>query len=331
MVFLNENPAPGMKPLNPGITRMIPELSEQFVRAMSPLKQSMNHTVFEPWIKLKAKDLARLQTKDDLDQAEILSANDKALELFGFRGAPATWGKLRSRIREAKGDGRWREELFQVIQLIAEQRIFDPIQAVFQAHDGKMYHPVVHGIDHRGENEGAIEFFHITFSEEVGAFEPSAMPKNIFVLVTTLRFAFRFRWEVLEKFSRRPLTEGDVHHLACALKRIETDWHSRGMTEESTLERSFAQSDSERLARMSAEWRKLRNEQGTGELDVAIERKELEKIPELLAGIIPMNQEFLEMATNRFAELIRDRAEHQGDRQHGARYSASVLEESPQI
>ena len=331
MVFLHENPVPGMKPLNPGIARKIPELSEQFVRAMSPLKQSLNHTVFEPWIKLKVKDLARLQTKDDLDQAEILSANDKALELFGFRRAPATWRRLRSRIREAKGDGRWREELFQVIQLIAEERIFDPIQAVFQAHDGKMYHPVVHGIDHRGEKENVIEFFHITFSEEVGAFEPSAMPKNIFVLVTTLRFAFRFRWEVLEKFSKGPLAERDVEHLACALKRIETDWHSRGMTDESTLKRSFTQSDSERFARMCAEWKKLRNEQGNGELDVAIERKDLEKIPELLRGIIPMNQEFLEMTTNRFAELIRDRAEHQGDWQHGARYSDSVLQEGAQI
>jgi hypothetical protein len=308
MVFLNENPVPGMKPLNPGIARKIPELSEQFLRAMSPLKQSINHKVFEPWLKLKVKDLACLQTKDDLDQAEILAANAKVLELFGFREAPETWGMLRETIAEEKGDGRWREELFRAIQLIATRRTFNPIQAVFEAHDGKMYHPVVHGIDHRGERESAIEFFHITFSEEVGAFDPSAMPKNIFVLVTTLRFAFRFRWEVLEKFNKRPFTESDVEHLACSLKRIETDWHSRGMTEESTLRRSFTHSDSERLARMSAEWQKLRNELG-----VAMENKALEKIPELLAGIIPMNQEFLEMATNRFAELIRDRAVYRND------------------
>lgn len=258
-------------------------------------------------------------------------ANDKALELFGFMGAPATWGKLRSRIREAKGDGRWRDELFQAIQLIAEQRIFDPIQAVFEAHDGKMYHPVVHGIDHRGEKENAIEFFHITFSEEVGAYEPSAMPQNIFVLVTTLRFAFRFRWEVLEKFSKGPINEGDVEHLACAFKRIETDWQSRGMKDDNALQGSFTQSDRERLARISAEWQRLRNKQGTGELDIAMERKELEKIPKLLRSVIPMNQEFLEMATNRFAELLRDSGGRQGDLQHDTRYSAGVFEERPQI
>jgi hypothetical protein len=331
MIFLNENPVPGMKPLNPGIAGKIAELSQQFVRAISPLKRPVNHKVFEPWIKLRVKDLVGLQSKDDLDQAEIISANDKALKLFDFREAPDTWGSLRSTIAEQKGDGRWREELFWAIRRIATKRHFDPIQAVFHAHDGKMYHPVVHGIDHRGERECAIEFFHITFSEEVGAFEPSAMPKNIFVLVTTLRFAFRFRWEVLEKFSRCPFTEADVEHLACALKRIETDWHSRGMTDESTLRKSFEQRDSERFARMSAEWQTLRNEQGTGALDLAIENKDLEKIPQLLASIIPMNQEFLEMATNRFAELIRDGAGHQDDRQYGPPYSVSVLEQNAQI
>ena len=224
---------------------------------MSPLKQSITHKVFEPWIKLRVRDLARFQTRDDLDPAEILSANDKVLELFDFMEAPATWGTLRSTIPEAKGDSSWREELFEVIRLIAAKRRFDPIQAVFQAHDGKIYHPVVHAIDHRGEKEGVIEFFHITFSEEVGAFDPSAMPKSLFVLVTTLRFAFRFRWEVLEKFSRRPFTEANADVLACALKRIETDWHSRGMTDQTALARCFTQRDGERLERISAEWRKI--------------------------------------------------------------------------
>lgn len=331
MVYVNEHPVPGMKPLNPGMAAKIPELSQEFVGSISPLKQSITHKVFEPWIKLKIKDPARLQTQDDLDEAEILSANDNALELFDFMEAPATWGKLRSTIPESKGDGRWREELFHVIRRIATKRRFFPIQAVFQSHDGKMYRPVVHAIDHRGDREGTIEFFHITFSEEIGAFDPSVMPQNIFVLVTALRFAFRFRWEVLEKFNKRVLTEADVERLDCALERIETDWHSRGMTDENILRGSFSQRDAERLAKMSAQWRAVRNRERNGELDVAIEKRNLEKIPELLSSIIPMNQEFLEMATNRFAELIRDKSERQGLWPHGAGYSANVFEERPRI
>jgi hypothetical protein len=318
MVYVNEHPIPGMKPLNPGMATKISKLSEEFVGSISPLKQSITHKVFEPWVKLKIKDPARLQTKDDLDETEILSANGKALELFDFMEAPSTWGKLRSTIQESTGDGRWREELFHVIRKIATKRRFSPIQAVFQSHDGKMYRPVVHAIDHRGNREGTIEFFYITFSEEIGAMDPSEMPQNIFVLVTALRFAFRFRWEVLEKFNKGGLTEADVERLDCALERIETDWFSRGMSDENVLRASFSPRDAGRLAKMSAQWRGLRNREGTGELDVAIEKKDLEKIPELLAGIIPLNQEFLEMATNRFAELVRDKSEHQDRWQRGA-------------
>jgi hypothetical protein len=126
-----------MKPLNAGMAAKIPELSREFVGSISPLKQTITHKVFEPWVKLKIKDPARLQTKDDLDEAEILSANGDAVELFDFMEAPATWGKLRSTIPESKGDGRWREELFHVIRRISTKRRFFPIQAVFQSHDGK--------------------------------------------------------------------------------------------------------------------------------------------------------------------------------------------------
>ena len=78
---------------------------------------------------------------------------------------------------------------------------------------------------------------------------------------------------------------------------------------------------------MRAEWRKLRNEQRTGELDIAIEKKELEKIPDLLAGVIPMNQEFLEMAINRFAELTHDLGQDHAKSNHASRYLAGVLED----
>ena len=70
----------------------------------------------------------------------------------------------------------------------------------------------------------------------------------------------------------------------------------------------------------------MRNEQRTGELDVAIEKKALEKIPDLLAGFIPMNQEFLEMAINRFAELTRDGGQDHSESNHGGSYLAGALE-----
>ena len=112
--------------------------------------------------------------------------------------------------------------------------------------------------------------------------------------------------------------------MACALKRNGLAFP--GMTDQAALARCFTQSDGERLARMSVEWRKLRNEQRAGELDVAIKNKEVEKIPDLLAGFIPMNQEFLEMAINRFAELTRDGCQDNAESDRGGSYLAGVIE-----
>jgi hypothetical protein len=47
----------------------------------------------------------------------------------------------------------------------------------------------------------------------------------------------------------------------------------------------------------------------------------------LLASIIPMNQEFLEMAINRFAELTRDGGQDHSESNRGGSYLAGVLED----
>ena len=44
-----------------------------------------------------------------------------------------------------------------------------------------------------------------------------------------LRFVFRFRWEVLEKYAARTMTEADVERLDNAFRRMRKDWESRGV------------------------------------------------------------------------------------------------------
>ena len=58
---------------------------------------------------------------------------------------------------------------------------------------------------------------------------------------------------------------------------------------------------------MSEVCERLRNDNNTCELHVAIEKKDGAKIQELLASILPMNQEFLEMAAYPFATMISER------------------------
>src|SRR5262245_39985778 len=310
LVFVKDDPIPGMKAINPALGSQIPAVARQIVDAIRPPRKTLCRVMFEPWMELRIADAARLKTRDDLDTATIVSANREALALFEFRDRPATWGDLRSGLPTDGEDSRWCEELFHVIRRIGGGRVFSPIQAVFQTKDGKMYHPVASAVDRLGSENGPIETFHITFSEDVAAVDHSEMPKHLSALATVLRFTFRFRWEVLEKFTKGTLVDSDVERINCAMTRMRTEWQSRGVGDQVAVEGLFPDEDDRiRIRRMYAQWALVSNPDGTGTLDRAIEQKDAQRCQEILKAIIPMNQEFLEMATGILSNVIREPAE----------------------
>ncbi|MFZ0241053.1 MAG: TIR domain-containing protein [Desulfobacterales bacterium] len=306
MIFVEENPIPGMKPLNKSIEKEIPRLAQEIVDAIIPPCKIFRQT-YEPWIELKCVNAADLKDQDDLDKALISKSNDKALDLFDFELKPDTLGDLRSGLPKARVDGRWCKELLHVIRRLAGGRKFYPIQAVFQTNEGKIYRPVLCAVDRLGGENGPIATYHVTFTEEVSAIDGTAMPERVAGLASLLRFVFRFRWEVLEKFGTGPITEEDVTRLENALRRIAKDWESRGMGGQECIIGLFPPEHTVRLTNMFASWRELRNPEGTGKLDSAIENKDLEEIHSLLSAVLPINQEFLELAADNFAELLSEK------------------------
>jgi len=300
MALINDNPVAGMGPVNSSIESEIPAIAKDIVDA---IREPIMRQTYEPWVELQIDEPDKLQNKDDLHRATVKAANKEALNLFDLLVKKPNWGEFSANLPETTADSRWREELFHVIRRIGQGRKFYPVQAVFQTHDGRMYRPVVCAVDRVGE-DGPIETFHITFAEEVSAVDHTAMPKNMSVLATLLRFTFRFRWEVLERFAKNAITEEDVERLDNALRRIRVDWESRGMGGENEILDLFPQEKRKRISDMFAAWHQANNREGTGELDIALENKDTEKIPAILKTFLPMNQEFLEMAADRFSELV---------------------------
>lgn len=305
MVFIEDDPIPGLSPINRAIERRIPELARRVVDAIRIPKRRLNRVVFEPWIEISLEEAAQLKHKEDFDSATIVSANKEALELFGFLECPKTFAKLREGIEERHGDSRWREELFHVIRKIANGKTFSPIQAVFQSQNGKIYRPVTLAIDRAGPG-GPVQTDHITFAEEVTTGDMAAMPRKLALLATLLRFSFRFRWEVLEPFTRKPLSDEDVARLDVSLARIKVDWESRGSIDQSSIMELFTGDQRKHLDEMFQAWRRLHNADQTRELDIAIKKKDGKHIPALLASTLPPNQQFLEMAAERFAEMVAE-------------------------
>lgn len=306
MIFLKENPIYGLEAINDSLQEKdIKEGARIIVDAIRP-PQKRGHILqaYEPWVELEVEDPSGLQDKDDLDRAIVQNANNEALSLFDFIQKPATWGELRSALPEQSEDDLWREELFHVIRKIARGRKFTQVQALFQTNDNRLFRPIACAVDRVGSIEGPIALFHITFSEEVAALDVSSTPKDISALAIYLRYAFRFRWELLEKFGTGRISEDDVERLHNTLERIRVDAESRGIRSIDPLLALFPPEQANKIREMYSNWYQIRNPEGKGELDIAIKNKEAEKIPEILARFIPASQEFLELAANRFSELV---------------------------
>ena len=305
MVFVEDNPIPGMQPINPSIQNDIPEIAKRIVNAIRPPRKCLVTDPIEPYVRLRIDDAARFTDAMDLDNATILDANADALDIFDFRQKPGKWGELRSGIHEPQSDGRWREELFHVVRKAAQGRKFTPIQAVFHASNGKAYRPVLSALERLGNKRGPIESYQITFAEDVSTMNVSGMPTDLATLATILRMTFRFRWEVLEKYGRKEIREEDVEQIENAITRMETDADSRGIVDQEAILKLFRADAAERLLQMFSHWDKLRNRwDHTGILDIAIANKDTDKISEILRDMTPMNQEFLDLAANRFSTLV---------------------------
>jgi hypothetical protein len=302
MAFVKDDPVFGMEAINPNIQRRIPEIARDIVHAIVPPKTALFRDIFEPWLELRIPKAETMKKKEELDEAVIVSANSGALDLFDFAVQPKTFGELRSGLpKQTMEDIRWLNELFHVVRRTTEGRKFFPVQGVFQKRDGKMYRPVLCAVD-RKEQNGPIETYHVTFAEEVGQVDSTAIPQHVSELATILRFAFRFKWEVLEKFGRRTLTGDDLIQVENAMKRIKKEWESRGLVRDDSYIRLFSSEKARRITEILQYWRTKKNDEGTGELDVAITNGDAPTVSAILTEFIPLNQEFVEMAAERFSE-----------------------------
>ena len=304
MIFVNGNPLPGMDPINRAIESDIPAIATRIVNAIRPPSKEPYRRRFHPWVKLRIEHAAKLKNQDELDSAIVEKINIKALKLFGKLDQPPTWGELRSDIEEYEGDSRWRKELMCEILDIANNRENNSIHAVFKSYDGRTFRPFLFAIDRDGKN-GSIIAYHVNFIEDVSAIDTKAFPRKIATIVTLLRMAIRFRWEILEPFTEHELIGRDFENLSNVIKQIEQDSESRGLLNKFSILKLFTEENLVRIQEMFDSWEELHvREDLSGILDIAIRERDSQKIYELLTHMIPTNQEFLRMGADRFLELV---------------------------
>jgi hypothetical protein len=301
MVFINDNPIYGLDPLNPALSDYLADISDTIVEAISPPRINLFKQPLMPWVEICVNNPQDMTQMEELNRAVIRYANKDALDLFDFLDQPDTWGALVEVIEKFSNDNRWQIELFHVVRKIGSGRRFKPIQAVFNTASDRIYKPVICAIDRLGRN-GKIASFQIGFIETVGAINAAGIPTELTALATMLRFAFRFRWEILEKFASIDLNDNDIIALDNTLQRIEYDAESRGVSDEASLKSLFP-TESNEISQMYQTWYKLRNPEGTGELDTAIRDRDAKRVKAILSELTPMNRRFLNMTAERFGSM----------------------------
>ena len=304
MVYLDKDPIPGMDPINEHITTELLEgIAQTIANAISPPKPLLKRSHFERYAMLKIENPDQLQCPDDLNNATILETDDLTLNLFGKRKVPETWGELVENVVDPECENRWLTELCATIKKAASNTVFKPIQATFENYGrGKNYLPLLYAMDER--TDGSIEDFKILFVEEVSArISNKHIPTSIQALMTSLRLAYRFRWEVIERFNDIEMTKEHIQKFQDILERIENEGRSRGLLDPSKLCANFNQEESNEIIDMYKQWWELRNERNDGELDKALENEDGKKIQQLMPIMAGINHRFLNLAAMRLQEL----------------------------
>ena len=138
---------------------------------------------------------------------------------------------------------------------------FNPIQAVFQTRNGRMYHPVASAVDRLGGENGPIETFHITFTEDVAAVDHSEMPKHLSALATVLRFTLPLSLGGPGKVDTKGTpTELDVERIHCAMTRMQSSGNPAGWVIRPLSRSLFPDEvDRIRIRRIYARWALINN------------------------------------------------------------------------
>jgi hypothetical protein len=302
MVFIEENPIPGMRAINPNFEKDLKKTAKIIVDAIVPPRK-FYRDIFEPWVEFMHDDIDNVKNISDLDKSHILTINQKALELFDYHIRPDDFATLRRGL-PTESDQYWYKELAYIVEKIAEGRNFFPISGVIKAKNGKTYKPVLCSIDRLVNQKGPISSLHLIFIEEVSTVDGSVIPQKLLCLATLLRYAFRFRWEVLEKFCAKEMVETDVTKLKNALLRIKRDWETKGVGGKDYVLQFYPEKEHENISNMYDAWRELSTPDNHGKLDIAIKNKDLKMIPKLLDSVLPINQQFLEMTVHYFSQEV---------------------------
>jgi hypothetical protein len=244
-LYVDPDPIPGMDPINEGLKPKLSEIAQTVISAIQPPRDDRKY--YDYYVALEVPDPR--QIPDPLAGAVVVESDEKVAEnVFGRADWRGRWSELISNVRG--DDRRWVAELCDAIAAVGRGELPKPIQATFRSpgREPKVFRPYLHATDN---GPGGSLMVHLILLEDVSGDEFGTMPSRQKLLQSNIRFALRYRWEILEPASlASELNADQVEALLINQDRITRETYSRGIFDPGGVIELFGGADRDRVRRI---------------------------------------------------------------------------------
>lgn len=237
--------------------------------------------------------------KNTVPREAAVTGDASTLAIFGLGPGAHSWGDLVNNVGK-HGLSDWVEEVGTAFNMASRRRIFRPITATFLAVDsGKIFRPFLYKLDLELDRPIAAI---IAFTEELA---PPDIGGPMFRL---LRMSTRFADEVvaphrgeMAELARLKGKSAALRQLLVHVEAIEHEAGKKGFDDEKTVMAYFGPNKDAkaRIGRLFRKWEGIREN-----LNVAVEKEDLELAEGLLDEIAMLQRTFLVLAAERYYHLI---------------------------
>lgn len=267
-----------------------------------------------PWVRLTVPDVVELSEPSDLAQVPI-ETDQRTADYFGRATPPTHWGELVEGVTNAS-NAAWLQELAPVLAKARDNRRIRPIAGTFESDaGGRVLRPVVQSIDTSGPDTQ----FLLLFVEDFATAPDYGLPRQTLALLTAVRMNNRIRWEVVERFRKVTWDESTIDECRTVFSRIEREIGYFGQWDVDLLCQCFDDVAALEVRKMVNRWCELRaagvsgKAYLSGELDVAFDDSDQERVASLFNEMAELNQRFLSMANPALETMIDQGGNGRGD------------------
>ncbi len=292
------------EPINPFLDNLQDQIDKQASELSMLIDRGIEKTLwFNNYFFIDVCDPKKLKPDSIPEDAQFGSDQKTLNEVFGMIPNDYSWGEVETVVRMNK-DYRWIDELAKAMYDTSNNKIPEPIQAMFAARKGvKLYQPSLYRMDKKAD--GTL-VFKVLLTED-NSWQMNAVPDGVATLITAIVMTTRFRFELLNKYLQgdNKLKINDTLESTCAeirqiIVNIEQEAESRGLLDQEKLINIFPDKEAkEKIKRMFKEWYEIREKL----MDVSKTQDE-DSITQYLAQIMALNKEFMRLANYRYSDIM---------------------------